>query len=184
MIYKKDEIRQAILNAGSGISKYLEIMDMFHQVDVSKSNEFQKKFNAFYRVRQRNQDWYVYYYSLMEHSKSMNVDFNYILTSIQNQLGRYEPSFSSKLLATINPNMPIWDSFVLKNCNFKPPSYGANNKLTKAMDLYSNLCLWYESFLHSTNATNFISEFDTLVPKHGQVSNLKKIDFILWQLNR
>jgi hypothetical protein len=46
----RDQITQAIEKAKRGIAQYIEIMEMVATVDVSKSAEFQKKYNAFYRV--------------------------------------------------------------------------------------------------------------------------------------
>lgn len=90
-----------------GLRKYQAIMTNFNAVDVSSDAEFQRKFNGFYKVRQRNQSFYNTYYSLMERSKGQPIGFRDILEQLYNDLGRLEPSFSSKLIATINPDMPI-----------------------------------------------------------------------------
>jgi hypothetical protein len=36
--------------------------------------------------------------------------------------GKLEASFASKLLATIDPNLPVWDKHVLRNTGLKAPS--------------------------------------------------------------
>ena len=65
-------------------------------------------YDGFYRVR-RNEEWRKYYFKLMQEMRSKDVSFGDILTSINKETGRIEASFSSKLLATINPNYLIWD---------------------------------------------------------------------------
>ncbi len=54
----RETVIKAINDATKGINQYLEIMLLFQQTDVSKNKEFQKKFNGFYRVRQRNEQFY------------------------------------------------------------------------------------------------------------------------------
>ena len=72
---QKDEIVTAIESAQKGINQYLAIMEMFPSIDVSKDRNFQRHFNAFYRIRQRTDKWYTEYYSYMERSKNKSVRF-------------------------------------------------------------------------------------------------------------
>jgi hypothetical protein len=55
----------------------------------------------------------------MERNKENPPSFEKTITYIYEELDRFEASFSSKLVATLNPAMPIWDSVVLKNFGFK-----------------------------------------------------------------
>ena len=108
-------IVEAINNAQKGIRQYLEIMRLFSDTNVSVNTDFQKKYNSFYRVRQRDKHFYETYYQYMECLKDQNVEFQQVLKFLHSKLNRFEPSFSSKLAATHNPNLPIWDKIVLKN---------------------------------------------------------------------
>ena len=111
---KKDIIR-AIEMARSGIRQYLDIMTIFPTVDVSINRVFQRRFNHFYRIKQRSKDWYSEYYSFMERGKENPPRFEKVLDHLHLTLGRYEPSFSSKLAATLNPEEPVWDQYVIRN---------------------------------------------------------------------
>ncbi len=53
----ESNIVTAINSARKGIAQYLEIMDLLPHVDVSRDRNFQRKYNAFYRVRQRPSEW-------------------------------------------------------------------------------------------------------------------------------
>lgn len=176
-----NEIGKAIEKARKGISQYLEIMHLFPLVNTSTDRDFQKKFNGFYRIRQRSKEWYDVYFSYMEKGKKQVVLFDNVLDHIHEILGRYEPSFSSKLVATLYPNQPVWDSFIIKNTGQEAPSYTAKYKFEKAKIVFQNIREWYARHIQSEEGRLMISTFDRLVEEHEQVTDLKKIDFILWQ---
>jgi len=100
---------------------------------------------------------------------------------LDKKLRRYEPSFSSKFVATHNPDKPIWDAFVLKNAEIKPPYYSSKMKLIKAIQVYADLEKWYSSFLLSPTGKMIIEIFDNTVPEANKMSRIKKIDFVLWK---
>jgi len=59
-------IVRAINDAQKGIRQYLEIMRLFPDTNVSVNTDFQKKYNSFYRVRQRDTHFYETYYQYMQ----------------------------------------------------------------------------------------------------------------------
>jgi hypothetical protein len=178
----RDQVSRAIEKAKKGIAQYIEIMELLPRVDVSCHASFQRKYNAFYRVRQRPEAWYVGYYSLMQASKGTQPTFEQIIDRLYLLTSRYEPSFSSKLVATLNPRKPVWDVHILKNTGHTPPAYTAKNKIELAKAAYFSIERWYQEFLRSDDGKVCIEVFDELVPDHEKITNLKKVDFILWQM--
>jgi len=178
---QKDEIVTAIELARKGINQYLAIMEMFPSIDVSTDKTFQRQFNAFYRIRQRPEKWYSEYYSFMESKKNSPVRFETVLDHIYGVLGRYEPSFSSKLAATLDPNEPVWDKYVLKNTGQKGPYYTAFNKLERAKTVFENIRKWYIEHMQSSEGKMIIEVFNNMVKEHDKITNIKKVDFILWK---
>lgn len=176
-----DEVQVAISKATKGIGQYLDLQQRFGQVDVSADREFQRKYNAFYRVQRRQPSWYGSYYELMQELKSSKPTFADVLDRIHEATGRYEPSFASKLVATIDPTRPIWDVYVLANTNHVAPSYANKNKLSLAKAAYESIIHWYEDFLGSEMGQLCIREFNNTIPHHANITDLKKVDFILWQ---
>lgn len=177
-------IVEAITKAKKGISQYLEIMELFPKVDVAENRDFQRKFNAFYRVRQRSREWYAEYFSSMQRLKGSKPCFDDVLDHLNNALGRYEPSFSSKLVAIVDPEQPVWDVFVLKNTETGIPSYTSRNKVEQAKTAYDTIQEWYKTFLGSDDGSLVVRVFDRMVPEHSRITNLKKVDFVLWQSRR
>ena len=159
-----------------GIEKYTWIMKRIHETDVSVDAEFQKSFNGFYRMRQRPASFYKSYYTYLEQNKhNHKLTFEDIVAYLYQETGSIHASFSSKLLATVNPDMPIWDKFVLKNLGLRTPYYYENDRLQKTVQLYQKICDWYKS----DEAVEKLKEFDKQF-SGIDISNVKKIDFIVW----
>ena len=157
-------------------------MELFHSVDVSENEEFQRTFNGFYRVRRRKPDFYNALYSFLESHKNKKITFAEVLQYFYEQFGRLEASFSSKVVATINPDMPIWDSEVLKRLKIKIPAYtlSPNERFNQTVEKYNQIILWYRDFMNSAEARDMIETFDEEIGITN-ITPTKKIDFILWQ---
>lgn len=176
------EIQESVERARIGIQQYLEIMELFPRVDVASDDNFQRKFNRFYRIRQRTSQWYNTYYSFMEQSKSQPPTFNSALEHFYSTLNRCEASFTSKLIATINPSLPVWDKFVLQNAGITPPRYTSKNKIEESKKAYRQLQNWYQDFLTSNDGQLIIQVFNESVKESSRITDLKKVDFVLWQI--
>lgn len=89
------------------------------------------------------------------------------------------------MLATLNPDHPIWDQYVLKNAGIKAPSTKDRDKnplkykdsLVKTYKDVEDRCTAY---LKTPNGKNCIAEFDKTFPEYNNINDVKKIDFILW----
>lgn len=133
---EEERIVEAIKSARKGIRQYLEIMSLISKVNVAEDRDFQRKFNAFYRVRQRPPHWYRAYFSYLETSKGNKASFDDVLDKLQALTGRYEPSFASKFVATLDPEQPVWDVWVLRNTHTRVPSYSSKTKIAEAKVAY------------------------------------------------
>jgi len=173
--------RKTLPEIRNGVDKYLKIMGDLHKRDVSNDTEFQKTFNGFYRMRQRTKEFYQAYFGYMETNKSSEIAFEDVLTFLYQQASRIEPSFSSKLLATVNPEMPVWDVNVLSNLSIQPPRYYHKNRLEATVNTYLVLELWYTKYLTTQNARDVINAFDAVYP-NTNITPTKKIDLSLWSL--
>ena len=178
---EEKQIVEAIKKARKGITQYLEIMELLPEVNVADNREFQRKFNAFYRVRQRSREWYLTYFACMQRHKGSKPAFNDVLDDLYRSTGRYEPSFSSKLVATLDPEQPVWDVWVLTNTGITVPSYASKSKVERARAAYAVIQAWYQQFLNSKDGEIVVRVFDGIVPEHANITNLKKVDFVLWQ---
>ena len=168
------EILQAQLARSLGLDRYAEIM----QGDPS-SPEFQRAFNGYYRIR-RNEVWRQHYYDLFVRAKAEGYSFEQIITDLYHATGKVEASFSSKMLATIDPDKPIWDQYVLQNLGMELTGKTQAEKLAYAVTLYAAIENWYADYLLTEEARENIRLFDQILPDYRWVSDVKKIDCLLW----
>lgn len=85
------------------------------------------------------------------------------------------------MLATLKPEMPIWDSIVLSKLGIKPcQSLNKETRLLKTVGIYDSIVAWYETFNLSPEAQRFVEAFDRAFPEFKGFSKMKKIDFLIW----
>lgn len=170
------------LASSLGLDSYAAILGKVNNVDVSCDKDFQRLFNGFYRVR-RNADWRNIYYSYFERSKHGNIpSFADVITYLYGETKNIEVSFASKMLATLDTNKPIWDRYVVQNLNLELIGSTQENKLNNAIKLYADIESWYTEFLATDKAKECIIEFDKALPEYSWISNIKKVDSILWSI--
>lgn len=165
----------------SGIEKYLVLRKMLFETNVANDRAFQKAYNGFFRMGRRTEEYYQDYYSYLEQHKTSGVNFAEALKFLYEKHGRLEMSFVSKMLAMVEPEYPIWDSVVTKG-HFKiiAPYANAKNRLQQGIERYDQYCRNYSSYMQTEEGKKKIEEFDRLFPQTG-ISDVKKLDFILWQ---
>lgn len=176
-----------------GFEDYKTIISLVNKVDVSKCTDFQTAFDRYYRVR-RNDTWRDSFYKYFESVKSnKDIGFDAILDHLYNNLktvqGKPNPveaSFSSKMLATINPDMPILDSKVLKNMDLNISGSNPGERLESAKDVYKIICARYKEYIGSptSGCDEMVAVFDSYFPNCRGFSKCKKVDWFLWALER
>lgn len=177
----KAEIKIAIPKVKIGLNKYLWIQNEFKKRDVGKDREFQKKFNGFYRIRFKGEDWKREFYKLLEEGKGKNLVFKDVLIDMYKRTGNIEASFISKLIATIDPEKAVIDSIVFNNLGLKLPSSNVENRIEIINDLYLRLNKIFLSFLKTEEAKYLIDEFSKEYPETN-ITRVKMLDLVLWQI--
>jgi hypothetical protein len=155
-----------------------------NNIDLSKDMKFRTKFNGFYRIRQKPEKFYDKYYELLNSNLKANPEFIEVLEKLYTVEERFENSFSSKLLHTINPNLPIWDSIVMKKLNLKTTFYFKSIQIKKEniVAQYQKLSTFFNDFILTKDGKELIDLFDEkIIIQDYNLTPLKKIDFIIWQ---
>jgi len=174
-----EQIDCALLRVESGLEKYLSLQDSLKKVDVSNNRDFQKRFNHFYRVR-RNNDWQSQFYKILQEHKNKEISFASALRKIHKNTGRFEASFASKLVATVHPDKPVIDKFVLENASLKLPYSSAKDRERKIISVYSDLETKFKDFLKTENGKYLVNQFQVKFP-NAKITKIKMVDLILWQ---
>lgn len=181
MNFDVSKVFQDRLASSMGLDRYKYIMEQVHKTNIATDEEFQRTFNGFYIVR-RNGAWRKNYYKYFEEIKNGKPSFGSIITYLFESNGTVEPSFSSKMLASISSEKPIWDRYVVQNLGIKLTGDTKEEKLHNAISLYDDIEKWYKDFMRTDKGKECISEFDRVLPDYKDISNIKKIDSILWSI--
>jgi len=164
------------------VKRYQHLIKNLHRVDVSTDTTFQRVYNGFFQLR-RNEAYRIKHFKFLETNKSRaNIELKEILvylSSIQNSI---EASFATKMLSTINPDMPVLDSKVLAKLGLKKPSANSLARIEETLQIYERICDWYREFYTKSDFTEWMGLFDKYFPNSG-INPVKKIDFILWQMD-
>ena len=86
------------------------------------------------------------------------------------------------MLATIQPEKPIWDRYVVQNLNIQLTGTTKEEKLKNAIMLYAEMEKWYAHFFETEKGKECITEFDCVLPDYKGISPIKKVDSILWSI--
>lgn len=175
------QLASALPKVEPGLQKYSAIQALIKEDTTEfKDPLLRRSYNGFYRVR-RGQLWQAAYFDLMHKTQADGYDFSQILTALYHSTGRYEASFSSKLLATLDTSQPIIDSVVLKNLGCKLPPFTSPKRMRDIVSLHSDLKQNFQNFLSTVEGRGLVSQFEASYPRHA-ISEEKMVDLVLWQI--
>lgn len=176
----KEQILRALPLVQPGLGKYLWIQS---QVALGPARigerDFQRRFNGFYRIR-RKSEWQAVYYKLLETKLLTGLEFSDALKFMLETTGRFEASFVSKLVATINPWKPVIDGWVLENVGLALPAASAPDRIERICDIHAKL----EAGFHTTLTTELGRFLVKSFRKHyseADITEVKMLDLVLWQ---
>ena len=174
----------------NGLNTYIFIMKNKNKID----DDYKEVFGDFYFSSQpamkRSENIDKYFEIMKNCDGKENVAELVIRLKHELPINKYEFSFTTKLIHTINDSLPIYDSIVrnylIKNygLNFKFNNNQSKNEEIKRKcikDDWNLLIKWYNDFLKTELSKEWIKWFDNEFPDSGKnISNIKKIDFIIY----
>lgn len=167
------------------LESYCKIMAVIKSAERDTTN-FEKLFNRYYNVR-RAESWRREYYSIFEDALSRDaVTFEQILRELYGRTNRIESSFSSKMLATIDDSKPIWDRRVISAIKKIDPTTPAmltgaiGRNVERAIEGYRILEDVCGELLHGSFGRDCVVCFDSLFDQYADISDMKKLDIVLW----
>lgn len=186
------------LEVACAFDAYLKTLEL-RNTDISTDSDYQKNFNSYYRVR-RDKKWLKEYYNYMEaHKNDDDLSFEDVLrflSSIPHKVKKtgsnpsgistsIEASFASKMLATIHPNHPVWDSQVVRALDIPlNPYLSGEAKIQAYIQAYTQLTDDIGAFINTPEGAACIAEFDATFPNHTHLNPFKKIDYYLWNIGK
>ena len=165
------------------LTTYHWLQDNLYLRDVSTDAEYKKKFAGYYRMRYVSQQYRDCFFSLLEAMKhDKDVSFADIARDLFQVDGRHEFSFITKMLHTIDPSRPIYDSQVdqaLQIHRTYQPNF--DFKIQQDEEILRQISFAYRCLEAASEMTEPLAAFDQIIPNRS-MNIAKKLDFLLWAL--
>lgn len=173
-------IERALREMSRAVDTYRWLQATLAIADVAHDEKFQTRFNAFYRVR-RSASWRSAFYGLLQQQKSRRRSFAAVLRALHTATGRVEASFASKLVASVDPSMPVIDAVVLRHLGLRLPRTGPlQGRLAGVVELHEHIRRIYACYLASDRGRRLKAKFDATYPERG-LTPVKMLDLVLWK---
>lgn len=168
----------------SELSRYDELERSLPRTKVDADRGFQRTFKGYYRVRGRGPEWCTCFFSVLEREKrNRAVAFRNVLEEGYRGTGRVERAFSSKLVATIRPELPVCDKYVCENLGLAIPGgyEPAERRVDRLVGLYDDLCRQVADLVKSAAFAELRKHFDSRHRDYSHLTDTKKLDLLLWK---
>jgi len=173
------------------IRPYARLTEQFPKVNVAEDHAFQQLYKRYWQLNAaRLGDRYIdSYFELLQSSKRCkNLDIETIATQLyqvpnDRNERKLQFSFSTKLVHTVRPHKPIYDSNVVAFFFLREGSETAatNTKLKHRLASYKYLEDEYGRILAQDLLGNAISEFRTRFDPDHVFTDEKVIDTLIWR---
>jgi len=165
-----------------GLPLYFDIMAKVPTDDFC-SPSFRTRFNSFYRVMKKTPEWYNAFYSVFKDCRTDPMSYEEVLTSVFLKTGEVDHSFCSKIVATLDPNKPILDKYVLQWMGISPNEpKDKMQRIEYYARIYDLVEREYNAHFSDENLIADFERFDRLIPEGKNLTLTKKLDFMLWSL--
>jgi len=176
----EERIELALPKVERGLNQYLWLQNQVHHCNAFVDAEFRKRYGGFYRLR-RNLEWRDHYFRIMEETKDTKLQFGEVLRLLHQHTNRVEASFTSKLVATLDPTQPVIDAIVLQNLGLSLPARTTPDRLTQVEQLHNDIKRRFTTLLGSDQGQNLVRLFRHRWPD-AHITDIKMLDLVLWQI--
>ncbi|KAF2518847.1 hypothetical protein E0W68_06215 [Flavobacterium salilacus subsp. salilacus] len=174
------------------ISVYSFIKERFISSNIIDDYIFQFVYKSYYRIENAGltPDFKKRYFEILkelQNTKNFEIEKTISdLYRIKNRKNQFSVqfSFTTKLLNTINENLPIYDSEVAKVFSFSQPySRPYNQKIEIYLNQYSQINDAYKRIIEENLLYNVVKKFDSKFTNNN-IGAIKKLDFIFWSTGK
>jgi hypothetical protein len=169
---------------------YQDLQRLLREVNVADDNDFQRKYRTYWRmnVARLGDDFYRRYFGLLEESKTVgSPDVALVIQQLSVRSSSTERqsiqfSFASKLVHTLDPRAPVYDSLVAAFYFFVPTSSGEgpDRKLGRLLEFYGFLRSEYERVITLGLLDTAIRRFRGRVRLQESLCDERVVDFLIW----
>jgi hypothetical protein len=191
ILEKKDEAFKSLDVESFHVYNFLK-EEFYKTNDIRENCLFQFTYRSFYGLdnAELTKEFKNRYFELMQEYRTTSIDLKEICIDLYNYrtqdgLNRVQFSFATKLANTIDDSYPIYDSEVAKVFNFNQPYYlkDRNLEIDKYLEQYDYIKHVSSQLSANENIKEIFLEMDDLYGVSCKsISNIKKLDFLVWRV--
>jgi hypothetical protein len=179
-----ERVFQRLLEKTGKLAIYHSLLRDLESTDVQTNHDYQRRYNGFYKVRGRSTQWRAEYYRLLEAQKqNRNIRFGDVIRELHIRTNRVEPSFASKLAATIRPELPVYDVVVCGHMGVTvpPPTQTPQYRIDKLITEHERMIKIVDGAVKTDAFKKLRIMFDARLSAYIGFTATKKLDLMLWQ---
>lgn len=198
LLLQKTKIFTVLRRRTKDIKNYLSLKERFESgIDVRTDIAFQEDYKSFYVMRTaglRSEHFHKYFELL--HNRELDLQAilkaMHEIPDLQNRL-TLQLSFATKLLHTIDNNLPIYDNFIrrkfydmVSHADFKVLYRdGFEERINNRVTIYHKLIGAYQMMMQDRRIIEIINTW-RVVFKYSKVeiSDVKVLDYLIWGLGQ
>ena len=185
LLKKSDQILENLDHESIRIYEFLK--EEFDSTDATKNYVFQYIFRKYYGMDQArlSKEFYSTFFRLLEGFRDESkIPMRTVLLELFKKKGSVQFSFTTKMQNLINPDLPIYDEMVRLTCEIKVPyNKDYNKRIDRLVDKYEELIVLIEELKRNKLMQPMLMKFNDKFSEF-QISQTKKIDFILWSAGK
>ena len=170
------------------MKKYLKTLD---RENVCCEKEYQQNYIMFYGMNRTAKKFKDEYFKLLKENDNLSSmqyveRFKFIATKLKRKDKNYQFSFITKLMHTLNRDLPIYDRMIREAVGLEDV-YGIEkyeDKVEKSIEIMQAVIKLYENLLKKDDIKKIFDTFDNKFPIAKSISDTKKLDFMLWALGK
>lgn len=166
------------------VSKYDWLQRNLHARNVAEDLLYRTRFRDFYFRGVGTGDRFkdVFFGILQREKDNPSVSFEETLAELPDlATGKRPPSFTSKLIATINPDKPVWDNNVWKCLS----AYRLGKRVNSSnVENYRRLVETTIALVENPAFATLRDSFDHRFRHFAHFTDMKKLDLYLWECGR
>jgi len=185
----RDSIINKLKKRENDVDRYFYITSVFAQnKPISGNVEFKEKYKSFYVMRTAglSQQHFDKYFDLLDrHVNNLETILNelYVIKTLKQQ-NSLQFSFATKLLHTLDNNLPIYDNQVKKTLGLPDPSNSSDSKdrrIRSILSYYEKLKKIYRQLLEKDSVKKIIEDIrENFGWTTDKINDVKILDFVLW----